>query len=184
MANMLILREMNELMEKDIATYEHSLRVQALAKAMAPQLQLSYEQQAIFVSGCFLHDIGKSLVPIEILNKSSALNPQEWEIMKHHSSLGALILRDYPQIDPDIISVVELHHERWNGKGYPHGLKGEAIPIFARVCAIIDSFDCMISDRPYRKGCTVKEAKCELLKHAGSQFDPFYVNLFIQTFGL
>jgi putative nucleotidyltransferase with HDIG domain len=180
----LMVEDMNQMMEVDTDTYEHSVRVASIAKAMAIGLKLDKRQAHQLITGCFLHDIGKLRIPQEVLNKTSALAPHEWNLMKLHSTIGADMLRQHAHIDKEIIEVVEFHHERWNGEGYPKGLHGLEIPVFARICAIIDAFDCMISDRPYRKALSVSEATKQLLQHAGQQFDESYVHMFIQLLKL
>ncbi|MEK8133156.1 HD-GYP domain-containing protein [Paenibacillus filicis] len=184
MPDVLIIAEMKELMEKDVETYDHSIRMAGLAEVMASVLRLSDVQKSVLVHGCFYHDVGKLLVPDEILKKPSALTASEWAIMKYHPRLGAMILKEYGTMLPEVIDIVLYHHERWDGKGYPQGRSGPDIPPFARLCAIIDAFDCMTSDRPYRRGLTIRQAGEELLKQAGTQFDPEYVSLFIRTFEL
>lgn len=93
-------------------------------------------------------------------------------------------MQEYRHLDKEIIEIVQFHHERWNGEGYPTGISGHNIPDFARICAIIDAFDCMVSNRPYRQGMSVGEATNQLLLHAGQQFDEHYVRIFIQLFHL
>ncbi|MDT2275725.1 HD domain-containing phosphohydrolase [Paenibacillus larvae] len=98
-----------------------------------------------------MHDLGKAYIPLHILNQKESLSKQQWEIVKLHTSIGAELLESIPRIDPAVIDVIRYHHERWDGKGYPEGLAGDNIPLFARIFTVVDSFDTMISDRPYRK---------------------------------
>ena len=128
-----------------------------------------------------LHDIGKTGVPQAILDKPGSLSDEERRVINQHPVLSAGILRRAPQLD-QILPAVLFHHERWDGKGYPDGLKGEQIPITARIMAIADSFDAMTSDRPYRKAMSVEEALNEILAGAGGQFDPELVGKFIEHF--
>lgn len=167
-------------MEKDVDTYEHSLRVGKLAKSMALMMRLNLAQTRQLVIGCCLHDIGKIYMPDSILKKDTSLTEREWRMMKQHPVLGADILKIHAPEEQAIIDVVEFHHERWNGTGYPYGLSGGDIPAFARVCSIIDSFDSMLSNRPYRSRISLEEAKEELRRHSGTQFDKQYVELFLQ----
>lgn len=167
------------LLKKDVNTYEHSLRVGKLCKMMASLLQLDEKQTRQLIQGGCLHDIGKLLIPDQILMKDSALTDQEWKIMKQHPVLGSNMMMAFTELDPKIAEIILYHHERWNGQGYPSGLSGENIPAFARICAIIDAFDSMVSDRPYRKGLSINTAVKELLSHSGTQFDPNYVALFL-----
>ncbi|TXK71792.1 HD-GYP domain-containing protein [Paenibacillus sp. N3.4] len=173
---------MRLLKEKDLQTYQHSLRVGELCKRMAVYLHLNEKQTRQLVQGSCLHDIGKVGIPDEILNKSSALTAQEWEVMRQHPYIGTKILLEHGDIETEIIEIIHYHHERWNGEGYPCGLKENKIPVFARICAIIDTFDCMVSDRPYRKGLSFAEAEQELLIHSGTQFDSYYVDAFLNLF--
>ncbi|TBL72744.1 HD-GYP domain-containing protein [Paenibacillus thalictri] len=170
---------MDRLLEKDPNTYEHSIRVGQLCEAMAERLNLHDKQANVLILGGYLHDIGKIFVPDDILLKDSALSASEWEVMRQHTRLGASKLLEYEGIDRQIAEIIELHHERLNGQGYPYGLSGGEIPVLARICAIVDSFDCMVSDRPYRKGLSFREAVDELQYHSGTQFDSDYVRLFV-----
>ncbi|WP_283214803.1 HD-GYP domain-containing protein [Paenibacillus sp. HWE-109] len=173
---------MRLLAEKDIQTYQHSLRVGALCRRMALHLHLDKKQTLQLVQGGCLHDIGKVGIPDEILNKNSALTAKEWEFMRLHPSIGTQMMQEHAHTDKEIMEIIHFHHERWNGEGYPNGLKGEEIPIFARICAIIDTFDSMVSDRPYRKGLSFEAAEQELLLHSGKQFDSYLVDLFLKSF--
>ena len=128
---------------------------------------------------CVLHDIGKIGIPHKILNKPSKLTDEEWELMKSHDQKGydiAMSSTDYMQIADAILH----HHERWDGKGYPDGLSKETIPLLSRFIAVIDSYDAMVSERPYKKALSDEEAIAELLKNAGTQFDPAIVKEFVQ----
>ncbi|MCR8636409.1 HD-GYP domain-containing protein [Paenibacillus radicis (ex Xue et al. 2023)] len=180
----LMHNEMNQLLERDSETYDHSVRVASMAKVMAHGLKLDPKQTYQLVNGCYLHDIGKLRIPMEILNKPSGLAPHEWDLMRLHPTVGANMLKEYAFIDQEIIDVVEFHHERWSGDGYCAGLKGQDIPVFARICSIIDAFDCMISRRSYHRGLTVNEAIDQLVLNAGTQFDKQYVHIFIQQLNL
>jgi putative nucleotidyltransferase with HDIG domain len=175
----LVINELIQLLKKDVDTYEHCLRVGKMAKIMASYLGFNEEQSHKLVMGCYLHDIGKILIPDEILKKRSSLTADEWETMKRHSSLGIQLAREKGIMDQDIIDTILFHHERWDGLGYPSGLIGDAIPPVARICSIIDAFDCMVSDRPYRKGLSVQQAKQELLLQSDRQFEKSYVQVFL-----
>jgi putative nucleotidyltransferase with HDIG domain len=167
------------ILNKDLDTYKHSRRVGKLAKGMANSLNLDIHQKRKLLIGCTLHDVGKVMIPDEILKKPSRLSESEFEIMKRHPTLGHNILLIEGIADPDVMDIVRYHHERWDGLGYPYGMKGKEIPFYARICAIIDAFDCMVTDRPYRKGISLEGVKRELITHSGSQFDPYYINKFI-----
>jgi HD-GYP domain-containing protein (c-di-GMP phosphodiesterase class II) len=129
-----------------------------------------------------LHDIGKIAIDDKILNKPGKLTEEEWRVMKRHPETGYRILAsspDYIEIAEDILS----HHEKYDGTGYPRGLKGEKIPIRARIIAIADAYDAMTSDRPYRKKLDHAVAIQELIDNKGSQFDPKLVDIFLAIFG-
>ncbi len=127
----------------------------------------------------FLHDIGKVRIPDEILYKSSRLTDEEFAIMKQHPVIGEEILKGIPGL-AHVLPVVRHHHERWDGKGYPDGISGENIPFAARIVALCDSFDAMVSDRPYRQGMPLDSAIAEIRKGAGTQFDPLMAETFIR----
>ncbi|MEC0144314.1 HD-GYP domain-containing protein [Paenibacillus alginolyticus] len=165
-------------MAKDEVTYSHSLRLGSMAKIMANHLRFDEEQKENLIIGCCLHDYGKIFTPEKILHKESALTSKEWEIMKRHPVIGARLLI-LENVEQEIIDVVKYHHERIDGKGYPYGLKGDEIPNYSKICSIIDSYDSMVSNRVYRKGLTPLQAREELMKHSGTQFDEFYVREFV-----
>jgi HD-GYP domain-containing protein (c-di-GMP phosphodiesterase class II) len=125
-----------------------------------------------------LHDIGKIGVPDKILNKKGKLSEEDWEAIKLHPRLGANIVGNVPNLVPCVGSIL-YHHERWDGGGYPEGLKGEEIPIEARILAIADTFAAMTSARPYRPAVHTEDVITELRRCAGSQFDPQLVEGFI-----
>ena len=127
-----------------------------------------------------LHDIGKIAVPDHILKKPGPLSSEEWIIMKGHSEIGYRIALAAPEL-ASISELILTHHERWDGAGYPKGLKGKEIPLLSRILSIIDAFDAMTNNRPYRKGTTKEKAFAELNRNAGTQFDPGLVKIFIET---
>jgi diguanylate cyclase (GGDEF)-like protein/putative nucleotidyltransferase with HDIG domain len=164
---------------KDQTTHCHVRRVQLYAARMGEMLNLSHSEIEALRAGAMLHDIGKLAVPDHILNKPGKLTTAEFERMKVHTIVGAQILEriDYPY---PIVPIVRSHHERWDGLGYPDGLRGEEIPWTARIFAVVDCFDSVREDRPYRRGMTVDEASAMLLRGAGSHFDPKVVSLFLK----
>ncbi len=167
---------------KDPYTRGHSERVASYALLFIKELgNLSIEEQKSFYYACLLHDIGKVHIPDSILMKPGKLTNEEFEIIKTHPVVGADAVKDVEGIK-DNISVILSHHERWDGKGYPDGLKGEEIPLLARVTAIADSFDAMTSSRSYRAALPVEEAYQRIIDGSGSQFDPMLVNKFQKVF--
>ncbi len=156
---------------KDQNTHEHLFRVRRYVEEVGTQLGLSALDMQALHTASFLHDIGKLAVPEHIINKPGKLTPEEFEKMKIHPVVGADILErvrfPYP-----VVPIVRSHHEWWNGTGYPDGLRGEEIPIGARVLSAVDCFDALVSDRPYRKGMSVGEALDTVKRMSGVQFDP------------
>ncbi len=157
--------------ERDVTTSGHVERVRALAMAFADFLGWSPEIKMVLEIGALLHDIGKIIVPEHILNKPAPLTDEEMEVMKRHPTSGARILKGVHHLAPAAPYVL-YHHERWDGKGYPFGLKGEDIPIEGRFLALVDAYDAMTSDRPYRKGLPRERAMQIIRENLGTQFDP------------
>lgn len=155
---------------RDPYTAGHSERVSTFAVAMGEELKLDADAKETLRLGALLHDIGKIGVPDEVLRKSGALTPAEFESIKAHPSAGARILRSIPFLAPHI-PIVELHHERPDGLGYPYGLRGDAIPLAARIVHVADAFDAMTSARAYRSGRLPVEAIAELRRCVGTDFD-------------
>ncbi len=166
------------LKAKDPELYRHSSRVHSLALSFsATTLQLSEAESLKIGLAAFFHDIGKLHIDDALLQKASGLTRQEYEIIKHHPAYGADILSQFKLIQ-NVIPSLYHHHERLDGKGYPDGLKGKAIPIGARIIAIADAFEVMTSQRSYQKSRTPGQAIEELYVHAGTQFDAELVELF------
>ena len=156
---------------KDETTHNHLLRVKIYATEISKELKLSEVEMQAIQAAALLHDIGKLAVPEHIISKPGKLTPEEFEKMKVHPVVGAEILErvrfPYP-----VVPIVRSHHEKWNGKGYPDGLKGTQIPIGARVLAAVDCLDALASDRQYRKALPLNEAMAIVEKEAGQSFDP------------
>jgi HD-GYP domain-containing protein (c-di-GMP phosphodiesterase class II) len=129
-------------------------------------------------TAALLHDIGKIGIPDKVLNKKGKLNEEDWKAIKAHPKLGATIISNIPHLAPCVNSILH-HHERWDGGGYPEGLKGEEIPIEARILAIADTFEAMTSARSYRPALSLEKIVKELRQGAGLQFDPKLVEVFI-----
>ncbi len=168
---------------RDRETHDHCVRVSRGARHLAKAAGLSdFEQMVVEFVGLF-HDIGKIGVPDHILLKPGKLTPEEMEIMKEHPRLSARILEPLAHIEffGRLIPGVLHHHERYDGAGYPEGVKGDAIPLPARIVLIADTFDAMTADRAYRKGLPAEVAYKELRDFAGSQFDPHLVKIYLEA---
>ena len=162
---------------RDTETYGHSERVVTFSLRLGRELQLDNEQMAALELGALLHDIGKIGVPDAVLRKPGKLTDDEWVKMREHPTLGQQILRGIEFLG-GASHVVGEHHERWDGAGYPLGLRGEQIDLKARIFSVADAFDAMISDRVYRPGRSYEEAVAELNRCTGTQFDPKLVEAF------
>ncbi|MEH7494225.1 diguanylate cyclase, partial [Neobacillus niacini] len=171
-------QQLRIFLSKDVYTYRHSKRVYQYAIDFSRLLSLSVYERKTLILGALIHDIGKIEIPRDILNKKGKLEPHEWEMMKKHVTWGKEIISTNKKLE-DLIPLVELHHERYDGNGYPYGLKGKSIPKLARILCIIDSFDAMTTERPYQKTKTFEEAILELRTCSGKQFDPQFVEPFI-----
>jgi len=163
---------------KDHYTMNHSEHVTDYAVAIAKEMGLSAAEIEDIRRACQLHDLGKIGVHDQILTKPDKLNPDEWEEIKLHSSKSAEILKPLAFLG-EVIILVEQHHERYDGAGYPHGLKGDQIKLGARILAVADSFDAMVTQRPYRQGLNIDVAIEEIKKNSGIQFDPKVVEAFL-----
>lgn len=164
---------------RDTETQWHSWRVARFTKRIAEELGIDGEELVQIEQGALLHDIGKIGVRDQILLKPGPLTPEEWVEMKKHPELGYRMLQNIPYLR-SAAQIVYQHQEKWNGQGYPQGLKGEAITIGARLFCIADTMDAICSDRPYRKGSSLEWAIAEIARLAGSQFDPGAVETFLK----
>lgn len=173
-----IEQQLNLFMYKDLETFKHSKRVFRYAMDISELLELDNLSKRQFTLGALIHDIGKLEIPWGILNKKEKLTPEEWEMVKWHVTWGKEMALSNDKFK-DLAPFIELHHERYDGKGYPHGFKGEEIPELCRMLTIIDSFDAMTTERPYQPTKSVEEAIVELRACAGTQFDPGLTELFI-----
>ena len=163
---------------KDPYTSGHVERVENLSYHLAKAAGLKGEDLKKARIAGILHDVGKIGIPDEILKKPSKLTKKEYEIIKKHVIYSKEILEPISELK-DIIPGIYYHHERYDGKGYPEGKKGEEIPLVARIISIVDAFDAMASDRPYRKALSKKRIVREFLKNKGKQFDPYLVEKFL-----
>lgn len=163
---------------KDAETEGHSKRVTAFTIAIARAIGLSSDQIRVIARGAFLHDIGKMAIPDAILRKPGALNPDEVAIMREHCYRGYQMLRKIPFL-AEAAEIVYSHQERFDGTGYPRGLKGEGIPLGSRLFSVADTLDAITSNRPYRPAQTLDAAIEEIQKWSGRQFDPEVVKVFV-----
>ena len=156
---------------KDIYTVGHSERVSKYSVLMGKEMGLSEEELKILEVGGLFHDIGKIGIPDGILTKAAKLSDEEYSEIKNHPAIGVHIL-SAAEVFKEMMPIVLYHHERWDGKGYPKQLKGEAIPKLARIAAVADAFDAMTSSRAYRKALDLSVATEEIERNLGTQFDP------------
>ncbi len=156
----------------------HSLQVARLALATAKKFAMRDEEVRMTYWASLLHDIGKIGVPEEILTKNGPLDNNEWQFMRLHPILGANIIRSVSTISV-ISPIILCHQEKYDGSGYPYGLRGEAIPLGSRILAVVDAFDAMTNDRVYRTAFTKTKAIDELILSKGKQFDPVVVDKFL-----
>jgi len=163
---------------RDNETQGHSTRVVEYAMMVSRSLGIDEPELTPIRRGALLHDIGKIGVPDAILRKPGKLTEDEWVEMRRHPQIGFEMLRRIPFLE-SCLPIVRSHQERWDGSGYPDGLRGEAIPLGARIFAVVDTFDAMTSDRPYRAALSIEEARAEVRKFAGSQFDPRVAEAFL-----
>lgn len=164
---------------KDRYTRGHSERVTLYAMAIAEELKLPAEEIEALRQAGLLHDIGKIAVSDQILRKPNELSPEDWKAIRSHPQRGVEIIRPVSALRP-LIPIILYHHERYNGKGYPKGLKGEEIPLGARILAVADAYEAMTANRPYRPAMSKREAIERLKKGAGKQFDPKVVAAFLR----
>jgi HD-GYP domain-containing protein (c-di-GMP phosphodiesterase class II) len=169
----------NQLLDlKDLNTGVHSTRLAEWALHVAGELGLDQSYLADIEVAALLHDIGKIGIADAILNKPAKLTAEEYGLMKKHPEYGWAVLRQVPGMERASLIILH-HHESYDGKGYPGGLKGEEIPIGSRIVSVIDAFDAMVSSRPYRQGLPFEEAERRLLEASGTQFDARVVDRFL-----
>lgn len=163
---------------RDVETEGHSQRVMRYCRLLAECMGCPFEEIAIIERGAILHDIGKIGIPDAILHKPSRLTPEEWQTMKQHPLMGHALLQR-TQFTGATADIVLYHHEQYDGRGYPTGIKEDQIPFSARIFAVVDALDAMTSNRPYRKAMKFEAAAEEVARHAGTQFDPNVVAAFL-----
>ncbi|NLX70185.1 MAG: PAS domain S-box protein [Clostridiales bacterium] len=176
--NAIINTLLSTLFAKSMETEEHAQRLKDYCFAIAQELNLSLKELDELSLLALLHDIGKVGIRESILQKPGPLTDAEWEEIKKHPEIGWRIAQNTPEL-ASIAEYILCHHERWDGKGYPRGLKGMRIPLICRILAVADAYDAMTSDRSYRKAMSREEAIAEIRKNAGTQFDPYIVRIFL-----
>jgi putative nucleotidyltransferase with HDIG domain len=163
---------------RNTETGQHACRVTHYCLEIAKSLGCTAEQISQVVRGSYLHDVGKIAIPRALLTKRGKLTPKEVAVMQTHSRIGYELVCHIPFLAP-VAEIVLSHHERFDGTGYPQGLKGNDIPLGARIVAVPNAFDVMVCDQPYRKARTVEDAVVEICRCSGTQFDPEVVNAFL-----
>jgi putative nucleotidyltransferase with HDIG domain len=177
-----ILALANAIAARHAYTADHSVRLTEWAVATAKELGCAEEEIEALRWAALLHDLGKIGVPDELLLKPGPLTEEEWTVMKRHPEIGARIVAPVKKLSA-AASIIRAHHERWDGTGYPDGLKGEEIPLGARILAVVDAYGAMIDERSYRPAKSPEEAVTELKRCAGTQFDPQVVEAFLRVLG-
>jgi putative nucleotidyltransferase with HDIG domain len=167
---------------RDSPTEGHTKRVTEMTLRLARTIGINGEELDHIRRGALLHDIGKMSIPDQILLKGGPLNESEWEVMKRHPLYAVEFIRPVEFLRP-ALDIPYCHHECWDGSGYPRALKGEEIPIAARIFAVVDAWDALRSDRPYRAGWSDQAVMDQLRKEAGTHFDPEIVEIFIRLLG-
>jgi putative nucleotidyltransferase with HDIG domain len=156
---------------RDEATAGHSHRVANLCVAIGQTMALNDDDLMTLRVGGLLHDIGKMGVPDDILLKPGPLNGIEWQVMRQHPSIGASLLKGFPCFEK-AVPIIELHHERWDGSGYPYGLSGDQVPPLARICAVVEAYDGLLSEQVYKPLWTMMDVLDAMELRAGKAFDP------------
>lgn len=175
---MLVESWVRTLHQRDHETADHTRRVTDWTLRVARELGLPQSLQVHIRRGALLHDIGKLWIPDQILQKPGPLNADEWAVMRQHPVYARNLMLSVESLRP-AIDIPFSHHERWDGKGYPQGLAGNAIPLSARIFAIIDVWDALRADRPYHRARSIDEARSIIEASAGSHFDPDLTELFL-----
>ena len=164
---------------RDSETQGHTMRAATLAEALGRRLGLTSTELGGMRQGAYLHDLGKLCIPDAILSKPGKLTPDEWSTMKSHVVHGHGLASRIPGFSQDLLDIIRSHHERWDGSGYPDGFAGPDIPRSARIFAVCDVYDALISDRPYKKAWSHEEAVLEIERQSGRHFDPEVVCAFL-----
>ena len=167
---------------KDTHTRQHSEEVAAIAYVLALDMGINPAQADIIHVAAHLHDVGKIGIPDTILKKTGPLSNEEWQIMRQHPAMGVEIIRPVRALrESGVVEMILYHHERFDGKGYPHGLQGDEIPLGARIITLADTISAMMQKRPYREASSFEAVRMEVSKHSGTQFDPRVVESFFSS---
>jgi diguanylate cyclase (GGDEF)-like protein/putative nucleotidyltransferase with HDIG domain len=167
---------------RDSETQGHTVRAASMAARLGAHLGLNSTELGYLRQGAYLHDLGKLSIPNEILRKPGPLTPEEWTVMQSHTIHGHHLAASIPGLPPTVLDVIRSHHERWDGRGYPDGLAGTDIPWNARIFAVCDVYDALISNRPYKAAWTHEAALHEISAQAGRHFDPQVCQVFVRLF--
>jgi putative nucleotidyltransferase with HDIG domain len=179
-SNLVIVRALMSVIDAcDPFTRGHSFRISKYVMRMARELGVPEAEWEQIEFGALLHDIGRTAILHDVLLRPGKLELRERAVLRTHPTIGFEIVRDLPALDR-AAEIVYAHHERPDGTGYPRGLRGEQIPMGARLIMVASAFDAMTEDRPYRKGLSVEEAYAELRRHSGTQFFPDVVDVFVE----
>lgn len=162
--------------------YQHSIRVAIFAERIATKMNLGSCEKENLLRGCFLHDLGKIMLPLSVLEQTAPLSPQQWRIIKLHPQVGTDLLHNISDFEESVFKIILHHHERWDGYGYPSGLKEQEIPLLTRICSIADAYDAMMNERPYRSRLPLEQVKLELQRNSGIQFDPVITGIALELF--
>jgi len=166
--------------KRDPYTGGHTKRVLEISLKIAEEMGIDDTLKENLKMSALLHDIGKIGIDDTVLRKQGGLDDEEMSLIKRHPEIGADIVKHIKKLQ-DVLPGILLHHEKLDGSGYPYGYEGEEIPLIARIVAVSDAFDAMVSDRPYRKGLSIEKAKSELVKNKGTQFDPDVVDALLNV---
>ncbi|MBU5672821.1 HD-GYP domain-containing protein [Paenibacillus brevis] len=177
-----LIHLMNFMQKHRPEIYQHSIRVAIFAERIATKMNLGACEKENLLRGCFLHDLGKIMLPLSVLEQTAPLSSQQWKIIKLHPQVGTDLLHNISDFEESVFEIILHHHERWDGYGYPSGLKEQEIPLLARICSIADAYDAMMSERPYRSSLPLEQVKQELKRNSAIQFDPVITGIALELF--
>ena len=181
--NKLGFHGLSKIMEKDYYTYTHSINVGLYCMSFALKIGMPADEVHELGLGGMLHDVGKSKLPQDIINKKGALTEEEFQVIKNHTESGMEVVRGLGCYGDNVIQMVDQHHEKYDGEGYHQGLAGEDIALFARICKLTDVYDALTTRRIYKKALKTIEALTIMKTKMGHEFDPKLLNAFIRMMG-